>query len=69
MGTREMISACIVLEEERFEVRQRVILAKQSPDTVVYFRPAIVPLVGLYFCKLVYQRLVYYEMLPTVRPW
>ena len=59
----------VVLQEQRFEVSQMVILSEESPNTVGHFRSAIVPLMGLNIGKLIYQRLVYHEMLLSVRSW
>ncbi len=69
MRTGEMVSMSIMSQEQWLKVGQTVILPKQAPDTVSHFRSAIVPLMGLYVGKLVYQRLVYHEMLPSVRSW
>ena len=44
-----------------------VILPEESPDTIAHFRPTIVPLVGLHISKFSNQRLVYHEMLSSVR--
>ena len=69
MGTGKVISMGVVLQEQRFEVSQMVILSEESPNTVGHFWPAIVPLMGLNIGKLIYQRLVYHEMLLSVRSW
>ena len=69
MGTGEMISMGIVLQEQRFKVSQMVILPEESPNAVGHFQSAIVPLVILHLCKFIYQRLVYHEMLPSVGSW
>ena len=69
MPAGKVMSVRIVLQEQRFKVCQMVIFAKQSPDAVILFRSEIVPLMGLYLGKFVYQRLVYHEMLPSVCPW
>ena len=69
MCAGEVTGMGIVLQEQRLEMGQVVIFSEQSPDAAAYLRPAIVPLVCLHVGKLVYQWLVYHEMLPSVRPW
>lgn len=58
----------IVREEERFVVRQVVVLPEKAPDAFAAFRCAMVPLVALYLGKLVYQGLVDDKMRTAVCP-
>ena len=61
--------AAVVLQEERLKVRQRVLLAKQTPDAVFEVGIAIVKLDGLHFGKLINQGFVNDEILLAVLSW
>ena len=59
----------VVLQEERFEVCQCVLLAEQAPYSVFVVRIAVVELYGFYFGKLLNQSLIDGEILLSVLSW
>ena len=62
----EMVRPAVMLQEERFKVRQRVLFTKQSPDAVFTVWTASVKLYLLQFCKLPYQCFVNDKMLLAI---
>ena len=66
MTTREMEGLVVVLQEERGEVSQGVLLTKKSPHTILIIGVAMVKLHGFQFRKLLNQRLVNHQPLIAV---
>ena len=58
MTAREMERAVVMLQEHWLKVRQRVLLAKQTPDAVAEVGMAVVKLNGLHLGKLLNQGFV-----------
>ena len=65
----EVVRMDIVLQEEWFKVCQRILFAKQAPDTVLGTWIAVIELSCFHLCKLFYQCLVDGKMLLAVFPW
>ena len=55
MTTGEVERAIVVLQEDRFKVRQCVLFSEQAPDTLLEVWMAIVKLDNLHFSKLINQ--------------
>ena len=68
MTAGKMEAPFVVLQEERFEVGECVLLAKQAPDAVFAERMARFKLRGFHFGKFFYQGFVDEEDLLTVFP-
>ena len=68
MTAGKMETPFVVLQEERFEVSQRVLLAKQAPDAVFVERITRLKLRGFHIGKFFYQSFVDDEVLLTVLP-
>ena len=66
MPAREMEGVVVVLQKERTEVGDGVIITKKSPHTILIIWVAMVKLHGFQFCKLPNPRLVNYEPLVAV---
>ena len=66
MTAREMEGVVVVLQEERGEVSQGVLLTKKSPHTILIIGVAMVELHGFQFRKLLNQRLVNHQPLISV---
>ena len=64
-----MERAVVVVQEERFKMRQRVLLTEQPPDAVFVIRATIVKLDGLHVGKLGYQLFVDDEVLLAILSW
>ena len=66
MPAREMEGLIVVLQKERTEVGDGVIITKKSPHTILIIWVAMVKLHGFQFCKLPNQRLVNHQPLVAV---
>ena len=66
MTAWEMEGLVVVLQEERGEVSQGVLLTKKSPHTILIIGVAMVKLHGFQFRKLLNQRLVNHQLLIAV---
>ena len=66
MTTGEVERAVVVLQEERFKVRQCVLFAEQAPDVVLEVGAAVVKLDGLHFGELLNQGFINDEILVAV---
>ena len=69
MTAREVERVLVMFQEERFKVRQRILLAEQAPDTVLEVWFAIAKLDGLHFGELFNQGIVNDEVLLAVLSW
>ena len=68
MTAGKMEAPFVVLQEERFEVSQRVLLAKQAPDAVFVERITRLKLRGFHIGKFFYQSLVDRKVLFAIFP-
>ena len=66
---REMERTVVMFKELRLEMRQRVMLAEQSPHTVATVITAMVELMCFHFGKLTNQLLVNHEVLFPIPAW
>ena len=66
MTAWEMEGLAVMLQEERGEVSQGVLLTKKSPHTILIIWVAMVKLHGFQLRKLLNQRLVYNQSLIAV---
>ena len=66
MTAREVENVVVMLQEERGEVSQGVLLTKKSPHTILIIGVAMVKLYGFQLRKLLNQRLVYNQSLIAV---
>lgn len=69
MTAREMEGLIVMLQEERGEVSQGVLLTKKSPHTILIIWVAMVKLHGFQLRELLNQRLVNHQLLITVPSW
>jgi len=66
MTAWEMEGLIVMLQEERGEVSQGVLLTKKSPHTILIIGVAMVKLHNFQLCKLLNQRLVNHQLLISV---
>ena len=66
MVAREVERMGVVLQKERLEMGQRIMLAKQAPDTIAETGVTVVELYSLYLGKLLNQSFVDEERLVAI---